>query len=629
MQFPALNDTIYMGFGANLTTGSGADGSTPVFTVRERGASASAAATLVGTPTLLTSTDYSDGSYEIAIAVTAGNGFAVNTKYGVYCTLLVDSQNPTGYVGEFQTSPVQAQLAAGVVHGGTDATMVMVAPAASNLPGGSFAGDGTAHGLVGQGGQGDGAAGIAGLGGGNVGAFTSGAGLLTQGGGFSGDGHTCLGNNFGNGQTIQGGLGGGIGQAVNGHVGNSAVQLQGDGAPDLNCTGSHSIAAYLEGYATPTFVGPAVQTDWAQQISTAPFAITGGIGKALLDDLGALLTATNAGGVASKTADAGAVITGTNTSGDYTNTFTKDSSYWITAPVTPAVSGFGLRQNLVFNLPLGRVPTQIQIWAYFHGTGRVADVYALNTRTGIYDKLTNTSTDLPSLNAEHLYAITLPRDYADDTGGSFNVVTLEFRSASTTTGDRLRLDQVLIYHVDEAATFSASAAITAEDVWTYPDRELTSPGVEPVAFPPHFSALGITAGGAISEVVQTDSLTGYVAPANADIAAIKVKTDLLTFTGTRLLTGDRLQKNTALADFPVPMELLDGTPATGKTVSGAVSLDGAPEVALTNSASITEVGTTGSYHIDLVAGDMNGNTVSLRFSATGCKDTKIFIVTQP
>lgn len=203
--------------------------------------------------------------------------------------------------------------------------------------------------------------------------------------------------------------------------------------------------------------------------------------EAYADDIPSIATATNAGDLASKTADSGDIVGGVGTvvSGTYASTASNDDVYWITAPVTPAVSGFGLRQNLVFNLPTARVPTMIHIRGYWNGSGQVGDVYALNSRTGVYDKLTNTGTNLASRSSELLYTLPLPRDYADDNGVN-SIVTLEFRSSSTNTAHRLRLDQVLVYHVAEATVLTFP---TAADIWTFPERTLSEPGVEPGTAP--------------------------------------------------------------------------------------------------------------------------------------------------
>ena len=112
MQYATLGDTVYFWFGANDTSGSGADGATPVFDVRLAGAAADAAPVLSGSATLLTHANYPAGCHEVAIAATPENGFAAGETYAVFCTLLVDAQNPTGFVGAFKLAPVLADLRA-------------------------------------------------------------------------------------------------------------------------------------------------------------------------------------------------------------------------------------------------------------------------------------------------------------------------------------------------------------------------------------------------------------------------------------------------------------------------------------------------------------------------------------
>jgi hypothetical protein len=207
------------------------------------------------------------------------------------------------------------------------------------------------------------------------------------------------------------------------------------------------------------------------------------LGSANLDtQLGNIATATNAGDLASKAADAGSLTTGTNTSGSYTDTASDNDTYWITAPVTPAVGGFGLRQSITFNLPLGRVPTSLDLRGYWNGNGQTADVYAYNSRTASYDKLTNTGTNLTSRSSETTYNFTLPRDYADDSGGAFNVVIIEFRSASTNTGHRLRVDRALVYHVDEEVSATVTVP-TVQQIWAFGERTLTGSTGENVEAP--------------------------------------------------------------------------------------------------------------------------------------------------
>jgi len=108
-QRATIADTVYFWFAANDTSGSGGDGATPLFDVREAGAAAGAIPLLSGTPTLLTHANYPAGCYEIAVAATVGNGFAADDTFAVYCTLAIDAQNPTGFVGSCTLTPVATQ----------------------------------------------------------------------------------------------------------------------------------------------------------------------------------------------------------------------------------------------------------------------------------------------------------------------------------------------------------------------------------------------------------------------------------------------------------------------------------------------------------------------------------------
>jgi hypothetical protein len=116
-QYATLEDTVYFWFAANDTSGSGGDGASPVFDVREGGDSggASAIPTHSASATLLTHANYASGCHEVAVPATAANGFAAGNTYGVFCTLLVDSQNPSGFVGSFTLGPVVSDMT--TIHG--------------------------------------------------------------------------------------------------------------------------------------------------------------------------------------------------------------------------------------------------------------------------------------------------------------------------------------------------------------------------------------------------------------------------------------------------------------------------------------------------------------------------------
>lgn len=109
-KYANLGDTLYFWFASNDTSGSGADGESPVADVRLAGAAVDAAPVLSPTPALLTHANYPDGCHEVAVAATEGNGFAAGNEYAVFCSLAVDSQNPTGFIGAFKLDRPQVEV---------------------------------------------------------------------------------------------------------------------------------------------------------------------------------------------------------------------------------------------------------------------------------------------------------------------------------------------------------------------------------------------------------------------------------------------------------------------------------------------------------------------------------------
>lgn len=105
-----IGDTLYFYFASNDTSGSGDDGASAAAHVRLAGAAASAAPVLSPSPTLLSHASYPDGCYEVAVAATVGNGFSAGNTYSVFCSLAVDSQNPTGFIGKFMLDPIIANV---------------------------------------------------------------------------------------------------------------------------------------------------------------------------------------------------------------------------------------------------------------------------------------------------------------------------------------------------------------------------------------------------------------------------------------------------------------------------------------------------------------------------------------
>lgn len=89
----------------------------------------------------------------------------------------------------------------------------------------------------------------------------------------------------------------------------------------------------------------------------------------------------------------------------------------------------------------------------------------------------------------------------------------------------------------------------------------------------------------------------------------------------------KLTKNVAFPNFTFPMVLSsDGrTGATGLTVTATRRIDNGSFAACANA--VTEIG-SGDYTIDLAASDLNGDAITLRFTATGADTRRVFIITQ-
>ncbi len=101
------------------------------------------------------------------------------------------------------------------------------------------------------------------------------------------------------------------------------------------------------------------------------------------------------------------------------------------------------------------------------------------------------------------------------------------------------------------------------------------------------------------------------------VDAIKAKTDNLP---------GGVAKNVALSKFPFTMvDATDfATPETGLSVTAEISKDGTAFAAMTNA--VAEVG-NGVYTVDITASEMNADTVSLKFTATGAAQRTVVLKT--
>lgn len=92
-----------------------------------------------------------------------------------------------------------------------------------------------------------------------------------------------------------------------------------------------------------------------------------------------------------------------------------------------------------------------------------------------------------------------------------------------------------------------------------------------------------------------------------------------------------VKKAVALAGFPFLMtDSTNHAPAPTKTVSVTRSINGGTFAVgtLGGSGTATEVA-VGIYTIDIGSNDMNGNTIVLRATASGCDDTFVTLITDP
>lgn len=123
--------------------------------------------------------------------------------------------------------------------------------------------------------------------------------------------------------------------------------------------------------------------------------------------------------------------------------------------------------------------------------------------------------------------------------------------------------------------------------------------------------------------------TNVASPDTAGYPKVTIKsgtgTGELSLSSGRVLLQGGVRKNTALAKFTFLMtDSTNHNPAAGLTVSGTVRQDAGSAASITDS--VTELA-NGLYEVDLSSGEMNGNVVTLRFTATGADDLTITLLT--
>lgn len=138
--------------------------------------------------------------------------------------------------------------------------------------------------------------------------------------------------------------------------------------------------------------------------------------------------------------------------------------------------------------------------------------------------------------------------------------------------------------------------------------------------------------GDIKVDVQSWTGTAVASPDTAGYPKVTIKsgtgTGELSLSSGKVVLNTNLKKNQALSNYHFLMtDSTNHAPATGLTVTATRCLDNGSFGSGTLS-SVTEI-SAGIYRIDLGAGDMNGNVVTLRFTATGADDLFVTLITEP
>jgi hypothetical protein len=170
------------------------------------------------------------------------------------------------------------------------------------------------------------------------------------------------------------------------------------------------------------------------------------------------------------------------------------------------------------------------------------------------------------------------------------------------------------YWIEDGDSSSTSVSIVTATLGTYTSggfKEVDGtnmPGIYEIGLP-----TGVLAGGTANTMLKGVT--------NMAPVLIEIQTEAIPI-------SSNIKKNQALNNFQFLMT--DSTThlvATGKTVSVTRSIDGAAFGAGSLS-SVTEL-SNGVYGVNFSAGDLNGNCIVLRATATGCDDAIERILTQP
>lgn len=154
------------------------------------------------------------------------------------------------------------------------------------------------------------------------------------------------------------------------------------------------------------------------------------------------------------TADGQTLTNGTVITGDYTSTFTNDGAYFQLEP-----NGAALDVELLYTLGLDDTPSTLSINGYVEtipGTNFV-NIFAWNYTTSQFDQLSDSLTRMNEETGDQDYTYTLLPAHKNSVDGKMRI---RFLSDSTTAGDDLFLDAVLVKSVSAGSTPAEIAQAT-------------------------------------------------------------------------------------------------------------------------------------------------------------------------
>lgn len=266
----------------------------------------------------------------------------------------------------------------------------------------------------------------------------------------------------------------------------------------------------------------------------------------------------------------------------------------------------------------------LEYWAWDTGandykTGDVANHTLRWVKDGTSAAPTNAASEVDSTNAPGVYKVTL-------TAAECQCQVGTLCGKSSTSGVKILGQQVAFENLPTATPAAAGGLLT---FGSGSGQLNPSSGAMPVSDKTGFSLSASQTFSTTGSVGSVTGAVGSVAGSVGSIAGVTFPTNfgLLTIgaDGTVRLAGN-VKKNSALNGFTFYMALSTDhyTAATGKSITATRSIDGGVFGACGNAA--TEIG-GGWYTINLLASDLNGNSIAFSFAASGCDTTLVTLVT--